>query len=226
METALLECTKQVDIFLNSDDEIRQYLIAIAALAEQAKLRRNLVRPSKAQIAKLNLELPLLHDSVWRATRDEVNNKAEGQEGLPKDDMAAIPEEKFSGKMLDFHNTAKLAAGMFWSDLSMLLGERGSTRVKREILEWVFADELVFEDGTTCSTKYMSMIPFTCQFCCLVEEVDYEQLCAALAYMLENIQSIQEEEVRTSLIDAPQVDIFYSAQSNQNVSASEPMLAH
>lgn len=214
---AFLECT-QVELPFG-DEFVRDLLLQQLVVPKHK--RKAVAKPTRESIASLNLELPLLHHTVW-----DVRSSSDTPTEVPKtDDLSVIPEEKFGE--LQIGSVARLATGFFYDHLRTLLNERGNVDVKREILNWIYADAWVLQDGSTepKTIGKMEKVPFTCQFCCWCEEINYETLCEVLAYMIDVVQDIDKQNKAREIEEGIQTDLFLAKSRIENFERA-PSAAH
>lgn len=101
--------------------------------------------------------------------------------------MDNVPD---SFELPTFETIAMIAAKLLYSELKTLFYSRGNAKVKKEIIDWFFAD--AYYHAGYKARKPMHEIPFTAQFCCMVEEIDYQLLCEALHDQVEDLRERQE----------------------------------
>lgn len=109
---------------------------------------------------------------------------AQAEQNIRYKELSEVPEERFG--LLTVASIAKLAAALLYNDLHLLLHERGSPQTKAAILEWIFAEKWgyrVYANGY--DTLPMNLIPFTAQFCCEMEDIDIDELRAAISGLVE-----------------------------------------
>lgn len=115
---------------------------------------------------------------------NRARQAAQAEQNIRYKELSEVPEERFG--LLTVASTAKLAAALLYNDLHLLLHERGSPQTKAAILEWIFAEKW---DYRRYANGYhnlpMSCIPFTAQFCCEMEDIDIDELRAAISGLVE-----------------------------------------
>lgn len=154
----------------------------LVAIANDRRNKNKRTRISlKDRLTDVNLDEPLLFDFVfdqsfsWRAPCNS------GQTAMPKVTTPGIYKDIVNkGRSSEFglpkvETIAFIAAKLLYGQLNTLLYSRGNADIKREILEWLFAKSFSINDQPV--RKLMRNIPFTAQFCCEVEEIDYDWLC-------------------------------------------------
>lgn len=198
----------QVGLFENDGyTQPREFLLSL--FKEQKKLKR-FTRVAKPDISDISLDQPLLCDMVcgveidWSPRQEDptkarniipgifkhINDVPEVHKDNPNKRNSEFELNYGTGKD-PFREIARLASGLLYTDMSTLLNERGNEKNKAEIIDWLFADTLVFADGTYDEIA-MYRFPFTAQFCCMVEEIDYEWLCYCVNAAIETRRERQQ----------------------------------
>jgi len=165
---------------------LRTLIADFAARRRSSGGRRTTAKPD---IRHVNLELPLLRGDAFDVpdARFEYEPPADSTKKKPQLRLEDIPDA-FDTPSIEL--CAYIAFKLLYQQLHVLLNERGSPKVKEEILDWVFAKSFRFaETEDTLSEEEfcipMHKLPFTCQYCCLVEEIDYDDLCAAIHELVD-----------------------------------------
>lgn len=115
----------------------------------------------------------------------KARQSAQAEQNVRYTELSEVPEERFG--LLSFANIAKLAAGLLYNDLHLLLHGRGSPKTKASILDWIFADKWGYRwYANGYDTLPMKDIPFTAQFCCELEGIDISELRAAISGLVEH----------------------------------------
>jgi len=180
----------QVELpFECSVPEPNQNLRALIADFAARRKSRRVGSTAKPDLRYVHLELPLLRGDAFDVpdARFEYEPPADSTRKKPELRPEDIPDG-FDTPSIE--HCAYIAFKLLFHQLHVLLNERGSPKVKEEILDWVFAKTFRFSetDGTLSEEEFrvpMHKLPFTCQYCCLVEEIDYDDLCAAIHEMVD-----------------------------------------
>lgn len=161
----------------------------IAAFAARRRMRSGARTTAKPDLRHVNLELPLLRGDAFDVpdARFEYEPPADSTTKRPELRLEDVPDG-FDKPSIEL--CAYIAFKLLFQQLHVLLNERGSPKVKEQILDWVFATTFRFAETeeTLSEEEYripMHKLPFTCQYCCLVEEIDYDQLCAAIHELVD-----------------------------------------
>lgn len=173
----------------------RQILEALFAATRQ--MRRGMPRKAKGlpDLSQLNLELPLLPH--WGGAVASEDSKSADLFAEPHTDVEPCTPDiqtEFANPTIEL--CAHLSAGMLWRDLRVLMYDRGRSDEKESILQWLFATDY------PCRPPHVPMyrMPFTAQFACWVEEIDYEQLIESLHWLIEiNSSSMPKKQESTEI---------------------------
>lgn len=182
-----------------------QSLEVLMAIYAQKRKDRQTSRPrrvSKPDLHGIDLDQPLLsNDIVWgiehQWTPTAAPDKGKLSESLSSDFtegcFAHLANEGRNAEFATptFETIALLASKILYSDLQTLLNTRGNAEIKRDIIDWFFATS--YRHDLVDHHKPMHKIPFTAQFCCMVEEIDYELLCEAINGLTDDLRERQEQ---------------------------------
>lgn len=155
-------------------------LVALVFGARKPRYKRNATKPD---LDGLDLEQPLF-EVMGDGRYAYFEGSKESQKQLVALREEDIPE---SFGLPSIETIAKLASGLFYHHLHTLMFGRGQVDAKKEIIDWVFADTYRYEQEDL--KVPMHKVPFTCQFCCALEEVDYEALRDALSERIEELRA-------------------------------------
>jgi hypothetical protein len=102
---------------------------------------------------------------------------------------------------------------MIHTALHSLLNENtgSDSELKVQLLEWLFAS--TYKLGGVGLHIPMYRMPFTAQFCCMVEEIDYEDLCEVMHVLVDEMRERQLAEPRTTTI--PLEDLNHGFKNQQ-----------
>ncbi len=168
-------------------------LLAIFALKRKHRGPR---RTSKPNLDGIDLNQSLLPDTVWGiehawqpdVTEEKVSTDTDLTQGCFKHLKNRGRNTEFS--VPSFEDIALIASKLLYDVLDCLYNTRGNAKIKQDGLDWIFA---------TNGSKPMHKIPFTAQFCCMVEEIDYELLCEALN---DQIDCLRESQAPVETVDS------------------------
>ena len=166
---------------------------AAAAKRQQSAQRRRLTLPD---LTNVDLNQPLLFDYVV-GIESEWTPNTEAKEDPPTleelTSLRCLPDKGKNNEFSTptFETIALIAAKLLYGDLQTLFNSRGNAANKREILDWIYA-ETYRHDGVEIR-KPMHKIPFTAQFCCMVEEIDYADLCEAIHERIDCLRESQHQ---------------------------------
>ena len=157
----------------------RSILVALFTATQQMRRRGSRPPGSKPDVRQLNLSLPLLAE--WGITESIEPSTTADKDGKPTPCLseADLPSEFGEPTMV---LCAKISAGLFWTSLKILLKDRGNEEEKKSIIDWLFATDYPRRPHDVP----MYRMPFTAQFACWVEEIDYDMLIEALHWLIEN----------------------------------------
>lgn len=177
-------------------------LLQIYALKRKSRGPR---RTAKPDLTGIDLNQSLLPDTVWGIEHAWMPDEDQKKEELTTDPTTDgrykdLPDRgrncEFSPPT--FEVIALLASKVIYSVLNSLWNDRGNADDKREHLDWLFAT--TYRHDCVEWRKPMHKIPFTAQYCCMVEEIDYELLCEAIN---DQIESLRERQAPFNEVPAP-----------------------
>ena len=196
---------EQVELPLENNG-LTQSLESLVALAMARKKPRGPRRTYKPNLKGLDLNEPLFPELVLGI---ESSWESDGERNASRNEVEAYPQGCFKnlkdyGRNHEFATLSDrticlLAANLLHLELSVLMREKGNADEKRMAIDWLFAETYSLGKGEWVK-KPMHMIPFTAQFCCLIEEIDYEDLCEALHQQIDWLRERQADAAKqTSL---------------------------
>lgn len=149
--------------------------------------------------------LPMETTATSASLALKARHAAQSEQNVRYTELSEVPEERFG--LLTFASIAKLAAGLLYNDLHLLLHGRGSPQTKASILDWIFAEKWGYRwYANGYDTLPMKHIPFTAQFCCEVEGIDIHELRAAISGLVELAvkRDAEESDVNAETINHTQ----------------------
>jgi hypothetical protein len=180
----------------------RDFLLSLFIQAKQSRQARR----NKPDTSGINLSQPLLQgvifDAAWElpvVSDPQGESTSEQAKSAARESWDQMPvtgrNSEFSVPTIE--DICKIAANLLHTQLEILMYSYGNAAVKQEIIDWIFADSYVLADGHVAK-KPLHKIPFTAQFCCQVEEIDYEAMCEAIHIRLDQIREAQEARSNTA----------------------------
>jgi hypothetical protein len=177
-------------------------LLEIFALKRKSRGPRRTAKPS---LKGVDLSQSLLPDMVWGIEHAWPSDDESQKEKLSTNGSENVVHGRYrkllsSGRNDEFsiptvETIALLASKVLYADLQVLFitsGKKSAAR-KRSILDWIFATS--YTGGSSRKRKPgetpMHKIPFTCQFCCVVEEINYELLCEVCNDLVDTLRESQ-----------------------------------
>jgi hypothetical protein len=177
---------------------------AVAAAAAKRQQRAQRRRITLPDLTNVDLNQPLLFDYVVGIESEWMPSTETKEEPSTLEELTSLGCLPDQGKNNEFstptfETIALIASKLLYGDLQTLFNSRGNAANKREILNWIFA-ETYQHDGVEIR-KPMHKIPFTAQFCCMVEEIDHTDLCEAIHQRVDCLRESKHQglaEAQTS----------------------------
>lgn len=175
-------------------------LLEIFALKRKSRGPRRTAKPS---LKGVDLNQSLLPDTVWGIEHAWPSDDESQKEKLSTDPLENVVHGCYRdllcfGRNDEFsiptvETIALLASKVLYADLQILFSTSGNAARKQAILDWIFATS--YTGGGSRKRKPgetpMHKIPFTAQFCCEVEEIDYELLCEVCNDLVDTLRESQ-----------------------------------
>lgn len=175
-------------------------LLEIFALKRKSRGPRRTAKPS---LKGVDLNQSLLPDTVWGIEHAWPSVDESQKEKLTTNLSENVDRGRYrkllsSGRNDEFsiptvETIALLASKVLYAELQVLFSTSGNAARKRSILDWIFATN--YTGGGSRKRKPgmtpMHKIPFTAQFCCVVEEIDYELLCEVCNDLVDSLRECQ-----------------------------------
>ena len=156
------------------------------------KPKRRYVRKPDTSLVDLNL--PLIFHHVIGSEVEYIPDKKVVRSETKIPSLTVIPDK---GRSNEFgtptvETIALIASKLLFQELHVLFYSRGNAETKQEIIDWIFATEFLVDQKPV--KKSMNKIPFTAQFCCELEEIDYENLCDVISEKIEDMRDSKKEK--------------------------------
>lgn len=220
-------CANQVELFECGGFTVpKATLQHLAMLMRKARQERNQRRrrDSIPDLTGLDMTQPMLVDVVYGIEMDwdaNPNSSVRKERVVVQGIFKHIPDTGTcaEAKITEFEEPpsiewiARVSAYMLYSALHSLMNENtgSDSEIKVALIEWLFAKTLKAGDVSRPAPMYK--IPFTAQFCCYVEEVDYEDLCEVIHILVDDMRARQSASQRTTNIPSEERSYGHANQS-------------